>query len=127
QFTLGSVAALYSSMFGQGFSSQQRQAAARSLLKHDVQNDGEHYKMRKSGGLHPSYISFHSKSRDEPTDNEQFLVESSGDIFDAIAMQDRLDGGMSVLLRCPGAELPSGISPQDIAIDIYVTPRELRE
>ena len=40
-------------------------------------------------------------------------------------MQDRLDGGISVLVRCPGFDAPSNIVTDRIPVDVYVTPREL--
>ena len=40
-------------------------------------------------------------------------------------MQDRLDGGISVLVRCPGFDAQSNIATDQIPVDVYVTPREL--
>ena len=40
-------------------------------------------------------------------------------------MQDRLDGGLSILIRCPGSELPSNLAINKLTVDLYVTPREL--
>ena len=40
-------------------------------------------------------------------------------------MQDRLDGGLSVLIRCPGSDLPSSLAFNKLTVDLYVTPREL--
>ena len=40
-------------------------------------------------------------------------------------MQDRLDGGLSVLIRCPGSDLPSNLAINKLTVDLYVTPREL--
>lgn len=42
-------------------------------------------------------------------------------------MQDRLDGGISLLIRCPGSEVGSPMSPKKITINLYITPRELQE
>lgn len=42
-------------------------------------------------------------------------------------MQDRLDGGISLLIRCPGSNTTSTLSAERIAVDLYVTPRELHE
>jgi hypothetical protein len=42
-------------------------------------------------------------------------------------MQDRLDGGISILMRCPGSEAPESHSPEQFTIDLYITPREYRE
>ena len=40
-------------------------------------------------------------------------------------MQDRLDGGISLLIRCPGSEPLSNLAAEKITLDIYVTPHEL--
>jgi hypothetical protein len=42
-------------------------------------------------------------------------------------MQDRLDGGISLLIRCPGFKTDTTPSPEEVAVDLYVTPRELQE
>ncbi|KAH7904675.1 hypothetical protein BJ138DRAFT_1236290, partial [Hygrophoropsis aurantiaca] len=124
RFTLPNVAAIYRSSFAQGFSSAQRNAAARGTLRHNIQNDDEHLRTRNPGGLHPLYIYFNSPGL---IDHDEFLAESTGDIFDALTTQDRLDGGISVLLRCRGADTRSSLSPEDVAVDVYITPRELHE
>lgn len=38
---------------------------------------------------------------------------------------DQIDGGISVILRCPGH--PAGISLENLTVDVYITPRELIE
>ncbi|KAG1764089.1 hypothetical protein EV702DRAFT_1051461 [Suillus placidus] len=63
----------------------------------------------------------------------KFFLASMGkirdlkDLFDAVAMQDCIDGGISLLIRCPGSEVSSTIAPEELALDLYVTPRELQE
>ena len=57
-FTMSGLAALYTSTFAPGFSNNERQAAARAVLRHDAHIDGTHYQTRTLGGLHPSYIGF---------------------------------------------------------------------
>jgi len=42
-------------------------------------------------------------------------------------MQDRLDGGISLLIRCPGSQATANISAERVAVDVYITPRELQE
>jgi hypothetical protein len=42
-------------------------------------------------------------------------------------MQDRLDGGISIVIRCPGFKANTTPSPEEVALDLYVTPRELQE
>jgi len=40
-------------------------------------------------------------------------------------MQDRLDGGISLLLRCPGSDCPANLTADKVTVDVYITPREL--
>jgi hypothetical protein len=42
-------------------------------------------------------------------------------------MQDCIDGGITLLVQCPGSEVSSTISPEELALDIYITPCELQE
>lgn len=42
-------------------------------------------------------------------------------------MQDRLDGGIPILMRCPGSEAPESHSPEQFTIDLYITPRKYHE
>jgi hypothetical protein len=42
-------------------------------------------------------------------------------------MQDRLDGGISLLIRCPGSQATDTLSAEHVAVDLYITPRELQE
>ncbi|KAG1845223.1 hypothetical protein C8R48DRAFT_585607, partial [Suillus tomentosus] len=131
RFTMSGLAALCTPTFAPGFSNNERQAAARALLRHDAHIDGTHYQTRTTGGLHPSYIGF-NRSIDgnemERTLTHSELVDAAlQDVFDAITLQDRLDGGISLIIRCAGGEATLNISPEQIPIDIYITPRELQE
>ncbi|KIK35331.1 hypothetical protein CY34DRAFT_96298 [Suillus luteus UH-Slu-Lm8-n1] len=129
RFSLASLAAIYPNSFVEGHSNTERQAAARALLRHNANIDGTHFHTRKRGGLHPSYIAFNSyTSADEKSITQEELVEASlQDVFDAIVTQDRLDGGISLLIRCPGSEATATLLPEHISLDLYITPRELRE
>lgn len=40
-----------------------------------------------------------------------------------ITMQDRLDGGISLLVRCAGSE---AVTPEQVPLDLYITPHELQ-
>lgn len=42
-------------------------------------------------------------------------------------MQDRLNGGISLLICCAGIKAGPNISPEQIPIDLYITPREFQE
>ncbi|KAG1727172.1 uncharacterized protein EDB91DRAFT_1013608, partial [Suillus paluster] len=129
-FTLSSVAALYSNAFTLGFSNAERQATARALLRHNSHQDGSHYHTKTAGGLHPLYIKFNKvlTSQDERMiTHEEFVEAALEDVFDALCMQDRLDGGISLLIRCPGSQARDSLTPEWIAVNVYVTPRELHE
>ncbi|KAG1835967.1 hypothetical protein DFJ58DRAFT_735336 [Suillus subalutaceus] len=129
RFSMSSLAALHSSSFAQGFGNAEQQSAARALLRHDAHIDGSHYHTRKPSGLHPSNVAFNSyTSADEQSvTQEEFMNEALQDVFDAITMQDRLDGGISILMHCAGSEAPETLSPEYFTIDLYITPREYRE
>ncbi|KAG1774226.1 hypothetical protein EV702DRAFT_975154 [Suillus placidus] len=132
RFTMSSLATLHCLAFAQGFSNNERQAAARALLRHDAHIDGTHYQTKTPGGLHPSYIGFHPTPAQQPNSgraltHKELIDATLQDVFDAIAMQDRLDGGISLLVRCPGSEAGLTTSPEQIGVDLYITPRELQE
>lgn len=40
---------------------------------------------------------------------------------------DLADGGISLILRCPGYKPKTATSPENITVDVYVSPRELVE
>ncbi|KAG1827854.1 hypothetical protein DFJ58DRAFT_644389, partial [Suillus subalutaceus] len=128
-FTIPSLAALHMLTFAQGFSNNERQAAARALLRHNAHIDGTHYHTRKPAGLHLAYVAFNNETNGkERTLTHIELVEAAlQDLFDAVTTQDRIDGGISLLIRCPGSEVSSTILPQELALDLYITPRKLQE
>ncbi|KAG1722923.1 uncharacterized protein EDB91DRAFT_1037364, partial [Suillus paluster] len=128
-FSIHNIGALYCSGFAEGFSNSERQAAARALLRHDAHLDGTHYQTRRPNGLHPSYVVFNSfvKTKERSISCDEFVEASLQDLFDSITIQDRLDGSISLLLRCPGFKAETALSPEDITVDLYVTPREARE
>ncbi|KAG6369297.1 hypothetical protein JVT61DRAFT_15479 [Boletus reticuloceps] len=129
-FTMVNLAALYHSNFALGYSNNERQAVARALLRYNSHMDRIHYQTQLPQGLHPAYVEFNlSPTKDkEMVLSKCDLVEASlGDVFDAIAMQEWLDGRISILLRCPGGQVPSGLACEKVPIDVYITPRELHE
>lgn len=40
---------------------------------------------------------------------------------------DIADGGISLVLHCPGYHPKAAISPENITVEVYVSPRELAE
>ncbi|KAI6012301.1 hypothetical protein BKA83DRAFT_16703, partial [Pisolithus microcarpus] len=125
-FMVAAIASLYSSPFAEGFNVGQRQAAIRALLRYGAHEDGTHHHVKSPGGLHPAYAAFNpiDKTEGKIIRRTDLIEASLGDVFDAITLQDRLDGGLSVLVRCPGSDT---ISAEELAVDVYVTPREILE
>ncbi|KAG1726759.1 hypothetical protein EDB19DRAFT_1603942, partial [Suillus lakei] len=130
-FTMSSLATLYhTSTLAQGFSNNERQATARALLRHDAHLDGTHYHTRRPGGLHPAYVAFNrtdSTSKERSLTHTELVEAALKDLFDAVTMQDRIDGGITLLIRCPGSEVTPTVSPDQFALDLYITLRELQE
>ncbi|KAI6028160.1 hypothetical protein EDC04DRAFT_2605810 [Pisolithus marmoratus] len=96
--------------------------AIQALLRYGAHEDGMHHHTKSPDSFHPAYAAFN------PTDNKVIcrmdLVEVSlGNIFDAITLQDCLDGRLSILIRCPGSD--STISAEKLTVDVYVTPHEV--
>lgn len=85
-FTTANLATLLNSGFAQGYSNNERQAAARALLRHDAHLDGTHYQTRTLGGLHQSFVGFNPAPLPEETaQSKRELVEASiKDLFDAV-------------------------------------------
>ncbi|KAG1724145.1 uncharacterized protein EDB91DRAFT_1030587, partial [Suillus paluster] len=108
-----------------GFSDAEHQAVAHALLQNESHLDGTHSHTRTLGGLHPAYIAFNkipsSTERQSLTQGE-FVEAALEDVFDVLATQDHLDGGLSLLIRCPGSHFTDAITPNRIAVDLYVTP-----
>jgi hypothetical protein len=42
-------------------------------------------------------------------------------------MQDRIDGGITLILRCPGRLVPRDLTVENVPLDIYIAPREHNE
>lgn len=40
---------------------------------------------------------------------------------------DIIDGGITLMLHCPGYQTKAAITPENLTVDIYVSPRELSE
>ncbi|KAI9572209.1 hypothetical protein HD554DRAFT_1989741, partial [Boletus coccyginus] len=99
------------------------QAAIRSLLRYGVYEDDTYHHTRTPGGLHPSCVYFNPPTQDY--NGTPLLDQTMGNLFDALTLQDRLDGGISLLIRCPGFEVPPDVTADQLDVDIYVTPREL--
>ncbi|KAG2112372.1 uncharacterized protein F5147DRAFT_572524, partial [Suillus discolor] len=105
------------------------QSAAHALLRHDAHVDGTHFHTWKPGGLHPSNITLnsHTTSDEWSITQEDFMNQTLQDVFDAITMQDRLDGRISIIMHCAGSEAPGALSPEHFTIDLYIMPHKYHE
>ncbi|KAI6045905.1 hypothetical protein EDC04DRAFT_2535801, partial [Pisolithus marmoratus] len=129
-FSIANLTALYNSTFAEGFSNDERQAAVHALLRHNAHLDGVHFQSRMKGGLHPVYVGFNPSAHGKKArilSNEELAEAALQDVFDAVMMQDHLDGGITVMLHCARVKSASVQMVDEVAIDLYVTPRELCE
>ncbi|KAF8141800.1 hypothetical protein EV363DRAFT_1392218 [Boletus edulis] len=129
QYTAKKIMDMYSGTFVQDSSKDLCLATIRVALRHGAHTDGAHNDTKTHGGLHPAYISFNPPKRSlvQRAFSRIELIEASlADVFDVITMQDRLDGGISLLIRCLGSgEELAGLTADKVTIDIYITPCEL--
>ncbi|KAJ8584815.1 hypothetical protein M405DRAFT_844923 [Rhizopogon salebrosus TDB-379] len=128
---MSSLAALCASTFAPGLTNNEHQAAAWAVLRHEAHIDGTHYQARTRGGLHPSYIGFNQLMNDDDElegslAHKELVKVALQDVFDAITIQDRLDGGISLLIQCAGSEAVPTTSPEEALLDLYITPCELQ-
>ncbi|KAG0699234.1 hypothetical protein DFH29DRAFT_877464 [Suillus ampliporus] len=56
----------------------------------------------------------------DPSHKKISLMRALQDLFDAITMQDRLDGGISILMRCAGSEASETLSPEHFTVDLAI-------
>ena len=86
-FNPSGIAAAYVSMLGSDFSSTEKQAAARAIVRHN-QHATSYSKTRTDGGLHPMYLELHGlggASEQEHQDNKMLLEASKSDVFDTVS------------------------------------------
>ncbi|TFK67056.1 hypothetical protein BDN72DRAFT_859416 [Pluteus cervinus] len=116
---------------------EEKGAAVRGVNRCGVHEDGHHLSTRQPGGLHPLYMGFralepstspHPVQRAEYRTDviERELASARADLMDAAAVLDRIDGGVTLLMRCPGCVLPDGATVKDITLDTYTTRLALK-
>jgi hypothetical protein len=102
QFTLARFKAMYSMLFAQGFSSELRQAAIRTILGHGAHQDGTHYHMKTPGGLHPVHIAFNPPDDDKVFSHTELVKASISDTFDVLSQHSHFyDVYIAVFARLP--------------------------
>ncbi|KAG6369934.1 hypothetical protein JVT61DRAFT_13318 [Boletus reticuloceps] len=123
------IKAMHSSSFAKGSGDGEREAVICAVLRHHAHKNRTHHLTKINDGLHTGYISFIQINKSKPLLlNKSNLVEASlRDVFDAITMQDHLDRGISLLIWCPGIEIPSDeeVTADLITVDLYITLCEL--
>jgi hypothetical protein len=91
KLTSSGIAAIYSSHFyDTEFSSTERRAAARAIIRHQKHVDNEHITVRNAGGLHPMYVALHGQgegNQQEQNEIKMVLSESLDDVFDSVSFQ----------------------------------------
>jgi hypothetical protein len=150
-YTASGIGTLYQ-LLPKSFSRLQRKAAARALLRHDVYADGSHSSSKQPGGLHPSFIALHGIGGGNAADKQSEVIELLGGtledtlnavrrlsiilfvscltdrpLFFQITTLDRVDGGVTLLIRMPGYRVTPDLSLDDITLDVYFSPKELHE
>ncbi|RDB15155.1 hypothetical protein Hypma_004865 [Hypsizygus marmoreus] len=132
RYTPTGIATVSSSLINSSLSTAERRAGARAILR-SGQHNTDHFETRTPGGLHPAYVDLHGRGDNAPEERREIknvLKDSLGDVFDAITTLDRLDGGLSLLIRCPGHQGPTSLNidnAQNTTLDVYASPRELVE
>ncbi|KAL4074891.1 hypothetical protein V8B97DRAFT_2022502 [Scleroderma yunnanense] len=106
------MATIYNSLFIQGFT-------IHALLRHGAHKDGAHYHTKSPSGLHPAYFHFNFiEDTGQKRLSRSALTEARvGDVFDAITVQDQLDSGISLLIRCPGFDVQPNVTANKIPMD----------
>ncbi|KAG9310641.1 hypothetical protein JVU11DRAFT_9216 [Chiua virens] len=123
-FSLGKLTSVLDSGLATGYSDNQQLALACTLLRLNTHLDGQYYQTHTQAGLHPWYVGLHPVTTPTVQSKNELLRAAHGDLFDAITTQDCLDGGLSILIHCPGTQATQMLSFDRISLDVYVTPRE---
>ncbi|KAF8330272.1 hypothetical protein F5887DRAFT_1081863 [Amanita rubescens] len=103
--------------------SYQWEAAVRAIIRHRKSADKTESSTRVPGGLHPMYFGLQERTPD--ANDKKELVEKLL-TFEKLTVLDRIDGGISVLLHCPGYLVTADTNADDIPIEIYATGREAK-
>ncbi|KAF8228368.1 hypothetical protein L208DRAFT_1379395 [Tricholoma matsutake] len=82
---------------------------------------------RKEWPLHALFFTISNTLKQEQQEVYQLHKETLHDLFDSITTLDNIDGGLTVLLCCPGYSVQGDLAAEKITVDTYVSPRELKE
>lgn len=145
------MVSLFSGANATSFSPSEKRTASRALLRHQIyanepagtiDDDGD------SKGLGRMYKQLHGKGNAKGVELKEIksvLTESFNDVLEAvrsksnskllgckftekkITILDRIDGGITLMLRCPGLNSNITMALENTTVDVYVSPRELVE
>ncbi|KAG6875862.1 hypothetical protein C0992_001988 [Termitomyces sp. T32_za158] len=104
-----------------------KHAAARGILRYG-QHLADNSATRKPGGLNPGFLDLHALNAEvNPDELRAVIQECQNDMFDSITAMDVVDGGISILLRCPGFIPSPNMTSDKLTVDLFVSPREVAE
>ncbi|TFK61324.1 hypothetical protein BDN72DRAFT_863692 [Pluteus cervinus] len=117
------------------YSDEEKLTAARAVNRSGFFRDGQHFTTRTENGLHPAYFQFRMQAGSvlhsphfltNPSDWQDCMVKLHEDLLDAATILDRVDGGVTIIMRTPGSKITEHTDAADITIDSYITPITLR-
>jgi hypothetical protein len=141
QYTPSVLSAVEGFVSKDNLTSPQWQAAVRAITRHKQSADQTGSSTRVPGGLHPMYVGLQETTPDAQ-DRKGLLENTMADVVDAacihflsvtelltfekLTVLDRIDGGISLLLHCPGHLVTADTNVEDIPIEMYATGRETK-
>ncbi|TFK63315.1 hypothetical protein BDN72DRAFT_902508 [Pluteus cervinus] len=114
----------------ENYTDKENLAAVRAIYRSGAVRDSRHLVERTVNGLHPSYFLFRStpgSSSFSPTFHDDSTVQEglaklNEDLYDSATMLDRVDGGITLVMRVPGFAASGHTDTPDITVDSYITP-----
>ncbi|KAF8333827.1 hypothetical protein F5887DRAFT_921664 [Amanita rubescens] len=109
-------------------SPSQRLAAAWAAICHQLHSDGSDLATQTPNGLHPMYIALHGRGDANDVEikaQQEVLNDTFNDVLDALTTLDRIDGGISLLIRSPGFTVSTDSGMNDITLSTYLTSRAM--
>ncbi|TFK61505.1 hypothetical protein BDN72DRAFT_863561 [Pluteus cervinus] len=113
------------------YSEEEKHTAARAINRSGLFRDGQHLTTRTEHGLHPAYFQFRMQAGSalhsptflhNPADWQDCMAKLHDDLLDVATILDRVDGGVTVIMRVPGSKVTEHTDAADITIDSYITP-----
>ncbi|KAF8329664.1 hypothetical protein F5887DRAFT_923671 [Amanita rubescens] len=95
-------------------------AARRAILRQGMHKD----QTDTRDHLHTMFTNLQGANADLRAKRD-VVCGTLNDTFDALAALDRIDGGVSVLLHCPGYPVQQDFAVENVSVDMYITPHAL--